>query len=53
VETKDIITITLAALAFVFSIASFIWTFRQRTSEDRRSIRKAFDLPRFFGPRLA
>jgi tetratricopeptide (TPR) repeat protein len=41
VWTKDIITIALAALAFIFSIASFTLTFRQRGIEDRRNTRKA------------
>lgn len=40
-ETKDIITLTIASLAFFFSIASFILTFRQRAIEERRSTRKA------------
>lgn len=40
-ETKDIITITLSSLAFVFSITSFFLTFQQRTVEDRRNTRKA------------
>ena len=38
---KNIITITLATLAFIFSIASFTLTFRQRGIEDRRNTRKA------------
>jgi hypothetical protein len=39
--TKDFITIVLAGLAFFFSIASFILTFRQRAIEDQRNTRKA------------
>jgi|HubBroStandDraft_3_1064219.scaffolds.fasta_scaffold16349_3 tetratricopeptide (TPR) repeat protein len=40
-ETKDYITLALAGAAFVFSITSFILTFRQRTVEDQRNTRKA------------
>jgi len=40
-QTKDIITVAIACLAFFFSIASFILTFRQRAIEDRRSTRRA------------
>jgi len=43
-ETKDIITITIASLAFVVSIVNSIFivlTFRQRATEDRRGTRKA------------
>jgi tetratricopeptide (TPR) repeat protein len=39
--TKDIFTIALAGAAFAFSIASFVLTFRQRTVEDKRNIRKS------------
>lgn len=40
-QTKDIATIALAAMAFAFSIASFILTFRQRALEGRQNTRKA------------
>jgi tetratricopeptide (TPR) repeat protein len=41
VETKDIIFGTVAGLALIVSIVSFIFPFRQRATEDRRSTRKA------------
>lgn len=40
-DTKDIVTIVLAGAAFAFSISSFVLTFRQRTIEDKRNIRKS------------
>jgi tetratricopeptide (TPR) repeat protein len=43
-ETKDIITITIAGLAFLVSIVNSVFTFfafRQRATEDQRNTRKA------------
>jgi tetratricopeptide (TPR) repeat protein len=41
VEKKDIILVTPGVLAFIFSIVTFIWTFRQHAIEDRRNTRKS------------
>ena len=40
-EKKDIILVTPGVLAFIFSIVTFIWTFRQHAIEDRRNTRKS------------
>jgi hypothetical protein len=40
-QLKDILTIGFSALAFILALASFVWTFVQRSSENRRTIRKA------------
>jgi tetratricopeptide (TPR) repeat protein len=40
-EPKDVITIVLSSCAICVSIASFMVSFRQRSFEDKRSIRKA------------
>jgi hypothetical protein len=38
---KDTLTLVLSALAFALAIGSFVWTWLQRNTENRRAIRKA------------
>lgn len=40
-QTKDFIMLTISLVAFVFSIASFIISYKQKTAENIRGIRKA------------